>query len=231
LKENKILSSVKNSKAGDVLRNLRDKYISAPKAETVSMTFYDTPNSHDQKLQTYIVAGAARGGTTAICSVVRDLGIFMGDNLGHNLEDSEFHQGPLKLPKVIENRNNRFDVWGWKRPDSPRILGKVIDDLRNPRLILVTRDPVAVGLSLTKRNDRTKEAALAASMASLQKNLEVMHDLKIPSLVISYEKAVLSPKVAVQEIASFLCLDVSESKIHTISKFIKPGRYRSAQAK
>ncbi|MDZ7808846.1 MAG: hypothetical protein U5L11_00285 [Arhodomonas sp.] len=99
--------------------------------------------------KTVVVLGVARGGTTMVASVLQALGVHMGENLGPVLEDVRLSEAieagdTPTVDAIVAERNERFRVWGWKRPAATRY-GKVWQSrFRNPYVIAVYRDPFAI---------------------------------------------------------------------------------------
>src|SRR5437588_9464001 len=98
-----------------------------------------------ERQYTVIILGMPRGGTTVVAGVAQRCGLFIGSKLPINLEDPDFSHVPIQtMRESIAKRNETFDAWGWKYPAAARYVDKLIPDLRNPRLIVVWRDLVAV---------------------------------------------------------------------------------------
>ena len=223
-----MLSSLKSSRGAEIIRKWRDKHIPATKPGNVSITLFETKESRSSQQKTFVVGGVSRGGTTSVAAILNDLGVFLGSELEHNLEDFDFHVPVEQLPGVIEDRNQAHDVWGWKHPDVTFYLDHVIGHLANPRLILVTRDTTSVAISQFNRNELDPEKAMQDSILALERNLLTCMRLRIPTLIVGYEKLLLSPGVGVAEIAEFIGVEVTTAQQNDIAKFVKAGRYRTA---
>ncbi len=94
--------------------------------------------------------GVPRGGTSMIAGLLRLIGIPMGERIDvASNEDLDFPEarasGPA-LSELIRRRNEQFEVWGWKDPLSYTYFEQVLTYLRNPHIIAIFRDPVAVAL-------------------------------------------------------------------------------------
>ena len=226
-----MLSSLKSTRGAEIIRKWRDKYVPASKPANVSITLFENDESRSSAKKTVVVGGVSRGGTTSVASILHDLGVFLGNDLEHNLEDFDFHVPFQQMPPVIEQRNKAHDVWGWKHPDVTLYLDHIVGHLSNPRLILVTRDPTSVAVSQVNRNDLDPEKAMQDGVVALQRNLLTCMRLRIPTLMISYEKLILSPIVGVAEIAGFMGIDMTATRQKEIAKFVKAGRYRTASPK
>ena len=101
--------------------------------------------------RTFIVSGLGRGGTTMVATALRDVGIPMGV-LFHEaaVEDLDvfFALGQSDrtvLDTLIAQRNRQHTNWGFKIPNIHGLLQyRELARFRNPHLILIFRDPVAI---------------------------------------------------------------------------------------
>jgi hypothetical protein len=163
--------------------------------------------------RTYVVLGAARGGTSMVASCLQSLGIFIGDRLTvGNLEDHElrdlWRKGETEnIEKLIDRRNREHPVWGVKFPAMVRTLDRVGLSFRNPYYLLIMRDPIAVaGRKIAARvggEERVMEMAMAAQNAYLA-SLNFLQKQARPTLLISYEKALANPRTFCEAVAEFV---------------------------
>lgn len=93
-----------------------------------------------------VVTGPINSGTSLVAGTLRCLGVFMGDR---------FHGGPAKhedalfsaiefspdMVGTIQQRNERFPVWGFKWPIARGWLESIYPYLREPKFIYCHRDP------------------------------------------------------------------------------------------
>lgn len=129
------------------------------------------PTTHAEK--TVIVLGTFRGGTSMVAQLLRELGVFMGEEFAppdheyDNVEDWEFqevlHREDLlikenittadfsayeirALRELIAKRNSQHALWGWKYPGTVIwcLHASLAANLRNPHFMTVFRDPLAV---------------------------------------------------------------------------------------
>jgi hypothetical protein len=84
-----------------------------------------------------------------ISGVLRLMGVFMGEGLGHQHEDSKFREEVPLRDKIqtIRNRNQKHRIWGWKLPNTIYYLADVFQEIRNPHIITVYRNPFDVARS------------------------------------------------------------------------------------
>ena len=206
-----------------------------------------TADAEDSR--TFVVFGVPRGGTTMVARIVEQLGVPMGENLPANYEDQAFNfdfmpdeykadrsKMHASLIDSIQQRNQSHSVWGWKYPKAHIYLNQVLKHVRQPHLICVLRDPLASSLRpLGRKNSRSKSGKTTPPIKVMEqhlmwqnKNLEIIRKSSCPSLICSYEKAVVNPEGFVKEMANFIGLDSSDQRISLAVDQIKPGRYIQA---
>jgi pimeloyl-ACP methyl ester carboxylesterase len=179
--------------------------------------------------RTHVCFGVARGGTSAVAGTMQRLGIFMGHDLPNNYEDPRFGPGQsqARMRETIIERNAVHDVWGWKFPAASNYLEGLSKDLRNPHLVVVFRDIAATMKGHMRWHNR--EIALAAHEILLQqqKNWFLVERWRVPTLLVSYEKAILAPHLFVQQLAGHLGRPVPEGEdLERIVEFLAPGAYK-----
>jgi hypothetical protein len=202
----------------------------------------------DPNQKTFIVFGVPRGGTTMIARVAEKLGVCMGSDLPANYEDSEFNFDKFSdsikrdqeslvstLFAAIKRRNAMHDVWGWKYPRAHRYLPLIIDQVRNPHLICVMRDPVASSLRPLSRKHMPKEGKrylpariINQHLMYQQKNIALIDEFERPTFLCSYEKAILDPPRFVADLSAFIDLRNNERSLEEAVQQIRPGGYIEA---
>lgn len=194
---------------------------------TTTVTVYENDRSSEQDCKTFPIFGVPRGGTTAVAGCVRKMGLFIGSDLPVNLEDTEFSKAGRVNPQLVKARNAEHDIWGWKFPDAANYLDAIIQPLRNPRFILVTRDLSANANAIAARHGTFDTfRALEAVMLKTQKNLSMINRFRRPTLMVSYEKLLLKTDQTVREIAGFLNIGTTEEQIAEAVEFVQPGLYQ-----
>ncbi len=171
----------------------------------------------DQSLGTYTVAimGVPRGGTTMVAGVAQLLGLAIGEDLGHNLEDADFDRKPVPhMIAAAAARDSQRQVWGWKFPSAAKYMGRLQPHLRNPRVVMVWRDPLTAASRkisavsrLASRPALHTEAVLdgLAFMVERQAdNLAYLREAGCPVYLVSYEKALRRPEAFIRQLADFI---------------------------
>ena len=82
--------------------------------------------------------GLARSGTSMMATILKTLGVFIGDSLTDgSLEDKEISKlmevssNDEALKKIISQRNNNHKIWGWKRPGAFKKIANYENLLKN----------------------------------------------------------------------------------------------------
>lgn len=183
--------------------------------------------------RTYVCLGLERGGTSAVAGIMRALGLPMGEGMAGNNEDPDFQAKTLSaLRNAIEERNARYDVWGWKFPTAVQQLPALLESLRNPYFVVVFRDVVATALSRNKWDGpnlrRRLEIAAHEANAWTNMNLGFILAARRPALLLSHEKLVLDQGSLIDEIAEVLGVDRPEGEFRDrLVAYLSPGKYKS----
>ena len=176
--------------------------------------------------KTVVVLGVPRGGTTMVAGIVQRCGISLGDDLPTNLEDQAFVGVPIEdMVLTIAERNRTKKVWGWKYPRAAIYLPIIQEYLINPHYIIVWRDVFAASSRRRHRGESMHDALRWAHKIQEQ-NIEVTRNLSGPQLMISYEKAILDPVEAANQMCDFLDIEKSFSEA-AIRGFATPGSYKN----
>jgi len=193
------------------------------------LPLFGAENGLPHPRRTYICLGVPRGGTSAVAGTMQRLGIFMGHDLPNNYEDPDFiaGRGPAQMKDTIRNRNTDHAIWGWKFPNAANYLEGLHGTLRNPCLILVWRDLAATVKGHLRWHNRATSFAAHDILIQQQKNWFLIERWRVPTLLISYEKAMLAPAQFVRDFARHLHLpDPSEEELKNLCAFLSPGTYK-----
>ncbi len=180
--------------------------------------------------RTFIISGLGRGGTTMIASVLRTAGIPLGDRLFEAaMEDLDMAHvlhanDPVMLGEIIAQRNARFRDWGFKIPYIHGLLRYAdIARFRNPHLILVFRDPVAVTGRIKLSDYKDPLEALPSIATSVVNLIEYVRHTECPCLLLSYEKAVIFPEVFVDTLTAFCGLKLKSQARAQVLRQVMPN--------
>jgi hypothetical protein len=162
-----------------------------------------------------IIGGNFRGGTSITARLAVAAGLALPGEFGKNYEDRRFQsllhgvKRPNKkaLKDLISANNQSYKQWVLKYPAIFKNFKVILPLLQNPKIILITRDPVAVAQS-EKRNHSKKEYTKLLERTGIYNqaivDAYVKYQKKYSSLLLSYEKLVLQPHETVNQICSFL---------------------------
>lgn len=177
--------------------------------------------------RTYVVFGTMRGGTTMISGVMQGLGIFMGDHIDENNQESaDFSNKPIEhMRETIERQNLHHQIWGWKFPNAADYLDHIWPQLRNIHMICVFRDCVANGQGLNRWHPFGPIQAAQEAALRQQKNLNLIALRQCPSILISYEKAERNKDLFLEEFAALLGQSVDHNKFD-FNGFMRASAYK-----
>ena len=180
--------------------------------------------------KTIIVMGMARSGTSMVARVLDGLGIFLGSKRDNAVfEDVEISKlleanDEEGFKKLIQDRNTKHKTWGWKRPNSISQVDLILKHTRNPHFIILYRDLLAIAL----RNQISMEANLHESLkfanSTYQKINEFVASCKAPTLLISYEKALIKKRKFLEGLCNFTGKDFPENHFGKIISLIEQDR-------
>lgn len=178
--------------------------------------------------RTLIILGAARGGTSMMMGLLDILGVFIGDQAGSPLYEDKRLRGALgRWPSaparaVIADYNAEHKVWANKAHIQKASLKRLDRLVRNPHYILVTRDEVAVA----GRYDQIWDVGLLKSMRIANKRylgyLDFIARHRRPSLLVSYEKALLHTEHMVEQLADFAGIKAGAEQMAKACAFVRP---------
>lgn len=191
-------------------------------------TMYASEEARLLTEKTFICIGVARGGTSAVGGVMQRLGIFMGEDVPNNYEDPDFVHKPMPhMKETVARRNESHAVWGFKAPNAANYLEVLLPTIRNPHLIVVYRDLVATMKAHVRWHNRSQMFAIHEIMLQQQKNWFLVERWKLPTALVSYEKAILAPNVFIHNMADFIAVPRPEGEdLEKIADFLGPGSYK-----
>ena len=186
--------------------------------------------------KTIVVLGVARGGTSMVAAVLRELGVFLGDKATAPVFED------VRLAEAIEANDpdlsrlivNEYDaahaIWAFKRPGLIDRLPLVSQLFRNPVYLVIFRDVLAIA----NRNALSMKSDALKSMTQSLRQYEVVRNFLATTspraLLISNEKALIHPVAFVSELVSWLRLDVTTQQMQRAARAIvvDPPNYLDA---
>lgn len=203
--------------------------------KTTLITFRHTLLKHrlNQKKHTYLACGSIRGGTSILGYVLDELNIIKGDNIHPTThEDLDFENNPSieKWSKLIEERNDKNDIWGLKLPEIAKTLPFFEKETINPIFLVIMRNPIDLTMSILKRDHRTKQTysdlnkAFEIGNKYYQSFFESLPEINSPFILLKMEKIYENPELFLDELKEELNVTIpSEQKERIISKISTPG--------
>jgi hypothetical protein len=123
--------------------------------------------------------------------------------------------------RVANSRNEKFKRWGFKRPLVIKHDAIIEKYLRNPRYVLIFRDPLAVAM----RNQLSLGISVPSGLGLFNqqfKEIETfMQRNTSPKLLISYEKALQDPQGFLVALARFC--GINPQKVPSMQQFVRPN--------
>ncbi|HEY5818610.1 MAG TPA: sulfotransferase [Mesorhizobium sp.] len=178
---------------------------------------------------TIIVVGVARSGTSMVASALRAMGVFLGDQVHDSVhEDIEIaaaleERNDRLLTELIDSRNAAHKIWGFKRPESFLLLSQVLKRFRNPRLVVTFRDPAAI----SQRNAISVHTDFLVGLGDAAEKtvalIKFIGDVDVPTMSVSYEKAMSDPEAFVGSLVQFCGLKADDSQIAAALATIASG--------
>jgi hypothetical protein len=170
--------------------------------------------------KTIVILGVARSGTSMVAKVLEQLGVFMGQNrdqaVFEDVQIARILEGNFKkqeLLDLIEERNSKYDIWGFKRPGALNYITKYSSYFRNIHFIIPFRDILAIAQrnKLSMKMDFMK--SLRRANSQYLNVIDLVATSQNPYLLFSYEKSLTKKKEFVYSLIEFLEIDPSEDLI------------------
>lgn len=163
----------------------------------------------DERNFTVIVSGVARSGTTMVSRILSAGGLSMGAGPENAVQEdlniaSAIETGDIpRIRRLVKIRNAERPRWGFKRPLIVQHDALIGQELRNPRYVLIFRDPLAVAM----RNGLSLGFPLPAALGLFNQHFadvaEFVKRSQAPMLLASYEKALQDPHAFVEALIPF----------------------------
>ncbi len=181
---------------------------------------------------TAVVAGLPKGGTSMVAAVLDALGLYMGPpDKGGTFEDAAFASLD-DCRDAIERRNRRHDAWGFKNPAGDLVVEQTLDWLRNPYVLCVFRDPLAIAQTWSRVQQKPLDYDLLKTVRQrCDRLLDAVFAVSKPCLLTSVERIKSHPEVFVSAVADFLGLHPSNAQwMAAVGRINVRGGYFLAQS-
>lgn len=188
-------------------------------------------DSHDNanSPRTLVVLGVARGGTSAIAGALATMGVYMGRGVSAPVfEDLELAMAIEANKKedalaLIRQHDDEHAVWGYKRPSYCRFAVHYHPLLRNPRYLVIYRDPCAIANRAEISGNTDVLDTMRLALDDYQCIQAFLSDSNAPAMLISYEKLLQNPEHFIENIIDFCDLEVADTDRRKASEFIVPS--------
>jgi len=180
---------------------------------------------------TIIITGVARSGTSLVAAVLKEAGVFLGEFL-HDIvhEDAQIlemlrRHDMASLKTMIQERNAGHAQWGFKVPNLHVYLKH--DELalfRNPRLVVIYRDPVAVAVRNALSEHYREVDALVKSANAMHSLAQFSRLADCPVLLMSYEKALSLPNTMIDRLLEFCGIQLDDAARTRLLMHVQPNR-------
>jgi hypothetical protein len=185
----------------------------------------------DAGKRTFIVTGIARSGTTLVAGLLKDAGVFMGQFLHDVVEEDAamleaLHSRDMTMLRtLIGERNAGHAQWGFKLPNLHAYLEhQELAGFRNPRLVVIFRDPVAVAVRNALSEHYPEMQALIAATNAAYSLARFVERVPCPVLLLSYEKALAFPGVLIDNLLAFCELRPDDATRNRMFLRVQPNR-------
>jgi hypothetical protein len=181
--------------------------------------------------RTFIVTGLHRSGTSLVASILQQAGVFMGRDINDFVFEDEEMLATLragdvdKLKLLIRDRNADYGTWGFKAPLLYTSLQpEQLALFDNAHLIVPFRDiaSIAVRNSLSEYKDAM--AALRDAVSQLDSMVGYVGSVSAPSLLFSYEKALIFPGDFIETFMRFCGLPSNAALCARLASLVEPNR-------
>jgi hypothetical protein len=179
---------------------------------------YFKPFGSESRFSKILVTGLGRSGTSAVASILRHLGYFLGPKISNHenpelrglLAKRDFDTINALLNKYLQEHS----LFAWKDPklyskEAAEWIGTLGDDWL---VIVIMRDPVAI----TLRRMYSDQVAFSDIFGTVIKNQEKLslfvQSINKSVLLVSYEKLILKPANVIKELSSYCSIPLLEEE-------------------
>jgi len=178
-------------------------------------------------VKTVVVLDHAHCGTTMLAGMLEIAGVPM---VGSNYKEEKWEDLDIveslssgnekRFARIVKQRNDKYDIWGFKYAGAWRFMDLMVKHLRNPIFLAIYKDPVTV----TMRRFGNRHAFMGKVKNTLKQFIEGMNGMlatRQPVYALSYHKAVVAPEQFAQEVMDIVGI---EADVDKLARFIQPNR-------
>ena len=181
--------------------------------------------------KTLLITGLARSGNSMLAALLEAAGVWLGDHVYEPInEDAEITQmlqarDFTRLDALIARENAHTPVWGFKMPDLHLYMQHdELQRFRNPHLIAIFRDPVAVAARNAISEQHDAMQAMIEATAAMHALTQFVRAARVPFLLLSYEKALVLPRAFIENVLAFCGIELDEAKRTDLLHHVQPNR-------
>jgi hypothetical protein len=158
---------------------------------------------------TLILSGHGRSGTTMLAKLIEAGGIKLWKTENSVVKEDirisrTIEEGKLAvLKRIVAERDELNDKWSFKRPLIYRHSALIEKSMRNPRYIIIFRDPLAASNRSAISVGRSILDAMRMYRNQFGITVEFILKCKAPILLLSYEKVLINPSEAIEAVREF----------------------------
>jgi hypothetical protein len=136
------------------------------------------------------------------------------------------HSRDMKmLDALIRDRNAAHAQWGFKLPNLHAFLEhQELSRFRNPRLVVIFRDPVAVAVRNVLSEHYAEMQALVGASNAAYSLIRFVEQIPFPVLLLSYEKALAFPGTLIDSLLAFCELRPDDATRNRMFLRLQPNR-------
>lgn len=127
------------------------------------------------------------------------------------------------INKIIINRDNRNDIWGWKEPRTTLLIDYYSRYLSNPKYICIYRDANEVALSLKKRNKMPIKKGIKLHTEYNLRMDKFITKIKLNRVLkLNFGELHYNSEALIDKLIKFLDIEVSDQNYLNAIDVIKP---------
>lgn len=181
--------------------------------------------------RTFIVTGLHRSGTSLVAAVLQQAGIFMGDKINDFVFEDEDMLAALQadqagsLARLIAERNANYGTWGFKAPlIYTSLRPEQLALFNNAHLIVPFRDIASIAVRNSLSEYKQAMTALRDAVSQLDAMVAFLGSISAPSLLFSYEKALIFPGDFIETLTQFCGLPGNAALRARLTGLVEPNR-------
>jgi hypothetical protein len=178
-------------------------------------------------VRTVVIIDFPRCGSSMTAGVLEILGVPMvGTNYDpYKLEDIDIQKSLYmepdedKFASIVAERSARNEIWGWKCLGGWKFADWYAKYLVDPVYIAIYKDPVSVTRGRYRAMGISK---IHSTFANMYEGLRGILDNKMPTRFLSYQTAIVDPRLFVTSIADIIQVQVADDAIERAVGYISP---------